>query len=68
MSAMTGFPPSTVHSWKRAGRIPAQHHSTVLVKADEAGIEICPDDFFDLPAAERRRRHDRRKGERRAQA
>jgi len=65
MSAMTGFPPSTVHSWKRAGRIPAQHQGTVLGKAQEASVELSPADFFDLP--DRRVVADRRAGDRRAE-
>lgn len=44
-----GLPPSTVQSWKVAGRIPAQHQMHVLTAAAEGGINLQATDFFSAP-------------------
>lgn len=44
MAELLGKPPSTVQSWKNAGRIPAQEQPLVLEKAKEAGVEVTADD------------------------
>ena len=46
LAAAIDFPPSTVQSWKDAGRIPAKHQPTVLDKAREMKIALSPADFF----------------------
>lgn len=38
--------PSTVQSWKTAGRIPAAHQPKVLAKAGELGIGITAEDVI----------------------
>jgi hypothetical protein len=45
-SAITGFPSSTIHSWKVAGSIPDRHKPTVAEKARAAGVDLGPADFF----------------------
>lgn len=49
MSAATGLHPSTIQSWKEAGRIPAKRQQLVLDKARARGIDLQPADFFDAP-------------------
>lgn len=44
MAELIGEPPSTVQSWKTAGRIPAQKQPLVLERAGAAGIDITADD------------------------
>lgn len=44
MAAHLGEAPSTVQSWKTAGRVPAGHQHRVLVKAEELGIAVTPTD------------------------
>jgi len=44
MAAHLGEAPSTVQSWKTAGRVPAGHQHRVLVKADELGIAVTATD------------------------
>lgn len=44
MAELLGEPPSTVQSWKTAGRIPAQKQPLVMERAKEAGIEITAED------------------------
>lgn len=39
-------PPSTVQSWKSAGRIPAGKQPKVLEKGRELGIEITAEDII----------------------
>ncbi len=46
MAAITGYPPSTIQSWKVAGSIPDRHKPVVSEKARLAGIEFTPSDFF----------------------
>lgn len=41
---LLGEAPSTVQSWKAAGRIPAQKQPLVLERAAAAGIEISAED------------------------
>jgi len=43
---LLGKPPSTVQSWKNAGRIPASEQPHVLFAAREAGIEITERDVL----------------------
>jgi hypothetical protein len=44
------LPPRTVQSWKKSGRIPAQHQKNVLDAAMHAAIPLVPADFFEVPA------------------
>lgn len=44
MAELVGEAPSTVQSWKSAGRIPAQKQPTVIEKASAAGHQITADD------------------------
>lgn len=44
MADMLGEAPSTVQSWKAAGRIPAHKQPAVIAKLTEAGKEITADD------------------------
>jgi len=44
MAAHLSEPPSTVQSWKTAGRVPAGHQHKVLVKAAELGIPVTAND------------------------
>ena len=44
MAEIVGEPPSTVQSWKSAGRIPATKQPLVLERARAAGHEITADD------------------------
>lgn len=44
MAELLGEAPSTVQSWKTAGRIPAQKQPLVLEKAKQAGIELTAED------------------------
>ncbi len=48
MATALGVPPSTVQGWKRGGYIPARRQAHVLLAARRLGIDIGPDDFFDL--------------------
>lgn len=41
---------STVQGWKERGVIPVRQQGFVLAKAREKGINLKPEDFFDLPA------------------
>ncbi|MEE8272536.1 MAG: hypothetical protein V3R98_12520 [Alphaproteobacteria bacterium] len=54
MAAALGVPPSTVQGWKRGGYIPARRQAQVLTAARRLGIDIAPDDFFDLGREETR--------------
>lgn len=44
MAAHLSEAPSTVQSWKNAGRVPAGHQHKVLTKACELGIPITAED------------------------
>jgi hypothetical protein len=44
MAAHLSEAPSTVQSWKNAGRVPAGHQHKVLAKASELGIPITAKD------------------------
>ncbi len=44
-----GLPPSTVQSWKDAGRIPAKHQPDVLHAAQEDNLGLTEKDFFPRP-------------------
>lgn len=44
MADMIGEPPSTVQSWKTAGRIPSQKQVLVIEKAQAAGVEVTAED------------------------
>ena len=44
MAAHLSEAPSTVQSWKNAGRVPAGHQHRVLAKASELGIPITAQD------------------------
>ncbi|MCU6454332.1 hypothetical protein LPN01_09595 [Sphingomonas sp. A2-49] len=44
MAAHLGEAPSTVQSWKNAGRVPAGHQHRVLQKAGELGLAVTAED------------------------
>ncbi len=44
MADLLGEPPSTVQSWKSAGRIPSQKQPLVIQRASAAGITVTADD------------------------
>lgn len=44
MAELVGEAPSTVQSWKNAGRIPAQKQPTVIEKAAARDIVVTADD------------------------
>ena len=46
MADYLGEPPSTVQSWKAAGRIPAAKQPDVLSKAEELGLNITAEDVI----------------------
>lgn len=46
MGEALGEPPSTVQSWKSAGRIPAFKQPDVLAKAIELGLEVTAEDII----------------------
>lgn len=46
MAEIIGEPPSTVQSWKVAGRIPSQKQPTVLERVGAAGIAITAEDVI----------------------
>ncbi len=46
MADHLGEPPSTVQSWKAAGRVPAGKQPKVLEKAEELGIAITAEDVI----------------------
>ena len=48
-SQITGFPSSTIQTWKKSGVIPARRQAVVIEKARAAGIEIGPSDV--IPAS-----------------
>jgi hypothetical protein len=45
MAAALSEAPSTVNSWKAAGRIPAHHQPKVLSKARELGLVLTVEDM-----------------------
>lgn len=47
-----GYPSSTVHSWKVAGRIPAKHQPIVLALAQRLKVGLTHADFFDAAPAQ----------------
>lgn len=47
MAALLNMPPSTIQSWKDAGRIPARKQSLVLHTARAASLDVTPADFFE---------------------
>lgn len=36
------------------GRIPSEHHTTLLIKAPQLGVDLNPSDFFDLPKKDKK--------------
>jgi hypothetical protein len=46
MAALLDEAPSTVQSWKAAGRIPAGKQPLVIATAETAGIEITAEDVI----------------------
>jgi DNA-binding transcriptional regulator YdaS (Cro superfamily) len=46
MAEMLGEAPSTVQSWKSAGRVPAAHQPKVLDRAREHGVDITAEDVI----------------------
>lgn len=58
VSKMTGVTHATVHKWtypkSRGGTdgiIPAYHQQTILDKANEMGLDLTPNDFFEVREA-----------------
>lgn len=51
MARLINRPPSTVQSWEISGFIPARHQSHILQIAAASGINVAPDDFFDVSTA-----------------
>ncbi len=56
VAQMTGASVSRVYRWTYAkarggtgGVIPARHHRPLLSEARKRGIDLRPEDFFDLP-------------------
>jgi hypothetical protein len=45
-----GWAPSTVQSWKDAGRIPAKRQDEVLAAGRDLPEPVTIGDFFDLPS------------------
>lgn len=43
---ITGYPVSTVNSWKVAGCIHDRHKPVIMARAAEHGIKLEPADFF----------------------
>ena len=46
MAADTGYPPSTIQSWKSSGLIPASRQVGLLGHARRLGVDLEPADFF----------------------
>lgn len=44
MADLLGEPPSTVQSWKSAGRIPSHKQPLVIQRARDAGFRVTADD------------------------
>ena len=38
--------PSTIQSWKSAGRVPSTHQPRVLAKAEELGLDVSAEDII----------------------
>lgn len=51
MAAHTGYPPSTVQSWKDRNSIPDVHKAAILSVARKLGLALSEVDFF--PHADR---------------
>jgi len=51
MARLMSIPPTTVQSWGVSGFIPARHQSSILQVAVANGIDVTPDDFFNVTAA-----------------
>lgn len=52
MARITGYPPSTIQSWKTAGSIPDRHKLVVSDRARLAGVIFTPADFYPTTIAE----------------
>lgn len=56
VARMTGVDVSRVYRWTyekqrggTGGRVPYKHVGTLIARATELGIDLTPNDFFDLP-------------------
>lgn len=49
MALVTGFPASTIQSWKKVGSIPDRHKPNILESARVKGIALEEVDFFPHP-------------------
>lgn len=49
MALVTGFPASTIQSWKKVGSIPDRHKPHILASARDEGIVLGEADFFPHP-------------------
>lgn len=43
--------PTAVSKWQISGLVPAKRQQAILDMAKEKGINLTPNDFFDLPPA-----------------
>jgi hypothetical protein len=41
------IPPTTVQGWKDRGFIPSRRHAEILAIANQRGINLTPNDFFE---------------------
>lgn len=48
LAAALGCRQSVIAGWKRRGFVPAQQQAKVLAAARDRGIDLAPDDFFDI--------------------
>jgi len=56
LAELLDYPRSTVNNWiNRTGGIPAKQQSVILAAAIKNGIDLKPEDFFQLPPPQRKR-------------
>lgn len=48
LAAALGTRQNVISMWKKRGYVPAQQQPKVLAAARDLGIDLTPDDFFDL--------------------
>jgi hypothetical protein len=61
VAEMLGIDVASVHKWKYPsskggtnGLVPASRQQELIECARNRGIDLCPDDFFDLPPSNKR--------------
>jgi DNA-binding transcriptional regulator YdaS (Cro superfamily) len=55
LAELLDYPRSTVNNWiNRDGGIPAKQQSVILAAAIKNGIDLKPEDFFQLPPPKKR--------------